>query len=142
MKIRNEKGFTGIDISISVVIIFIFVSIIAMLIYQVNSEAKEISLRSDATYLAINEIEQVKNNGIEAYTDISIANGNSVICENEEIEGTQGFYRTITIIDYTDLEGNEDKVSNIVKKATVRISYMFQAEEQSVELTTTLTKES
>ena len=140
MKIRSEKGFTGIDISISVVIIFIFVSIIAMLIYQVNSTSKQISLRSDATYIAINEIEQVKNNGIESYVGL---HDNSVVgTENEEVSGTEGFYRTITVLDYTDLEGNEDKVSDVVKKVTVKISYMFQGEEQSVEISTILTKES
>ena len=60
MRLRSEKGFTGIDIAVSVVIVFIFVSIISMLIYQVESNSKQISLRSDATYIAINEIEQVK----------------------------------------------------------------------------------
>ncbi len=140
MKIRSEKGFTGIDISISVVIIFIFVSIIAMLIYQVNSTSKKISLRSDATYIAINEIEQVKNNGIESY--IGLHDNSIVGTENEEVSGTEGFYRTITVLDYTDLEGNEDKISDVVKKVTVKISYMFQGEEQSVEISTILTKES
>jgi len=36
-KIRSQKGYTGIDIAISVIVIFIFVSLIAMLIYNFNS---------------------------------------------------------------------------------------------------------
>ena len=75
MRLRSEKGFTGIDIAVSVVIVFIFVSIISMLIYQVESNSKQISLRSDATYIAINEIEQVKINGFETYRGKSKANG-------------------------------------------------------------------
>ncbi len=139
---RSEKGFTGIDISVSVIIAFIFVTIIAVLIYRVNSTSKEITLRSDATYIAINEIEQIKNNGFDEYGTRSEADGTSVVTSNEEVAGNEGFYKTITVIDYTDLPGNGDKVKNIVKKATVKISYMFQAKEQSVEISTILSKES
>ena len=142
MKMRSEKGFTGIDISVSVIIAFIFVTIIAVLIYRVNSTSKEITLRSDATYIAINEIEQIKNNGFEEYGTRSEKDGTSVVTSNEEVAGNEGFYKTITVIDYTDLPGNENKVKNIVKKATVKISYMFQAKEQSVEISTILSKES
>ncbi len=150
MKIRSERGFTGIDISISVVIVFIFVSLIAALIAQVNSKSKEISLRSDATYIAINEIEQVKNNGIETYKGMSKANGNNVVCENEPIENEEGFFRTITVEDYADIkentdnentEENEEIIPDVVKRVTVKISYMFQAKEQSVELSTIVSKE-
>ena len=142
MKIQSEKGFTGIDISVSVVIIFMFITIIAMLIYRVNSTSREIELRSDATYIAINEIEQVKNDGIGKYIGISQKNGNNVVYENEEVSGNEGFYKTITVIDYTDLDGNENEISDIVKKVTVKISYMFNAKEQSVEISTILSKES
>lgn len=45
MNLRNEKGFTGIDISVSVIIIFIFVSIIAILVYQINSTSKENTIK-------------------------------------------------------------------------------------------------
>lgn len=142
MKLRSEKGFTGIDISISVVIIFIFVSIIAALIAQVNSKSREISLKNDATYIAINEIEKVKSNGLEEYVGKSEADGNNVICENEEIENEEGFYKTITVLDYADVEKDEAIEKDIVKKVTVKISYMFRNEEQKVELSTIVSKES
>ena len=147
MKIRSEKGFTGIDISISVVIIFIFVSIIAALIAQVNSTSKQISLKSDATYIAINEIEQIKLDGIEPYIGKSEANGNNVICENEPVENEEGFFRTIAVVDYADIKQDSDEesqeiVPDVVKKVTVKISYMFHGNEQSVELSTIVSKES
>ena len=140
MKIYSEKGFTGIDISVSVVIIFIFISIISLLVYRTNSTSKEIQLKSDAIYFAINEIENIKSKGIEEYIGKSVANGNSVIAENEETE-KQGYYKTITVTDYTDLEGKTDKTKDIVKKVNVKITYMFKAKEQTVELSTILTKE-
>ena len=61
MKVCSEKGFTGIDISVSVIVIFIFISIISLLVYRINSTSQEIQLKSDATYVAINEIENIKN---------------------------------------------------------------------------------
>lgn len=139
MKLRSEKGFTGIDIAVSVVIIFIFVSVIALLNYRISSTAKEIELKSDATYLAINEIESVKSDNFLKYNNRSVKNGNSVIVTNEEIK--EGYYKTISVIDYTDLPGNENKIENIVKKVTVKVSYMFKAKEQTVELSTVVTKE-
>ncbi len=140
MNIRSERGFTGIDISVSVIIIFIFVSIIATLVYQINSTSKEIQLKSEATYLAINEIENIKNQGFEAYKDRSISGGNSIVTQDEEVQ--EGYFKTTTIIDYTDIQGNEEKTKDIVKKATVKISYMYKAKEQTVELSTVLSKES
>lgn len=141
MNFRSEKGFTGIDIAVSVVIIFIFISIIAMLSYRINSTSKEIQLKSDAIYVAINEIEDAKSKGLEEFKGRSIADGNSVVVENVETE-KQGYYKTITVLDYTDLDGNADKTKDIVKKVTVKITYMYKAKEQSVELSTLLTKES
>ena len=140
MKIKSEKGFTGIDIAISVIVLFIFVSLIAFLIYNFNSSSKEIELKTEATYLAIDEIETVKNNGFETYKDLSEKQGNNVIVDNEETT-KKGFYKTITVKDYTDMEGNEDKVQNIVKQITVKITYMFKGQEQVVELSTILSKE-
>ena len=140
MNFHNEKGYTGIDISVSVVILFIFVSIISMMIYQMNSSSKEVQLKTDATYLAINEIENIKNQGIDEYIGKSVANGNNVITENQEVE--EGYYKTVTVIDYTDIDGNQDKTKDLVKKSNCKISYMFKAKEQSVELSTVLSKES
>lgn len=141
MNFRSEKGFTGIDIAVSVVIIFIFISIIAMLSYRINSTSKEIQLKSDAIYVAINEIENAKSKGLEEFKGRSVADGNSVVVENVETE-KQGYYKTIIVLDYTDLDGNADKTKDIVKKVTVKITYMYKAKEQSVELSTLLTKES
>ena len=119
-KVRSQNGNTGIDIAISIIVIFIFVSIIAVLIYRFNSSSKEIELKSKGME-AIEEgqVEQVEN----ASTD------------------EEGFFKTIIIQDYTQIEGNEEKIQGLVKKVTVKISYMFQAKEQNVELSTVITKE-
>ena len=123
MKFYSEKGYTGVDIAISVIVIFIFVSLISFLIYRFNSSAKEVELKSEAMNKDTKEDK----------------NGNSL--ENQKVENKEGFFKTIIVQDYADLDNNSEKIPNLVKKVTVKISYMFQAKEQSVELSTILSKE-
>ena len=138
MKIKSEKGIVGADIAIAVVVIFIFVSLISILIYNINSLSARVERMSEATYIAINEVEQLKIDGYDKYKD-SMKNVNGgVVVDNEMVQ--EGYYKTITVIDYTDIEGNEDKTPGIVKKATVTISYMYKGVEEKVELSTVLSE--
>lgn len=137
IKVKNEKGYTGIDIAISIVVLFIFVSMIAFLIYNFNSSAREIELKSDAVNLAVEEAENMKNLKFEQIQNYSIVNGNSNYILSEEVK--TGFYKTVKIEDYADLE--EDKISGIVKKITVEIKYKFKNQEQMVGLSTIIAKE-
>lgn len=144
-KIRSQKGYTGIDIAISVIVIFIFVSLIAMLIYNFNSSADELKIKSDATYIAVNEIEKIKSQDFSEFlgmdkTTTADKNGNSLV--NQPVEGNEGFYKTTTILDYKDVNGDASIEKDIVKKVTVKISYMYKGKERNVELSTVLTKES
>lgn len=136
MKLRSEKGFTGVDIAIAIVVLFIFVSIIVVLIYNFNIASEDVQRKTDATFLAVQEIEKVKNEGFEAYSDKNASSGN--IIDNAETE-KEGFTKTMKIEDYADLK--QGKIPNIVKKVTVQIKYMFKAKEQTVELSTILSKE-
>ena len=114
------------------------------MIYRFNSSAKEVELKSEATSIAVEEIEKVKQDGFEKYDGMNKdtkedKNGNSL--ENQKVENKEGFFKTIIVEDYADLDNNSEKIPNLVKKVTVKISYMFQAKEQSVELSTILSKE-
>lgn len=141
MNIRSQKGYTGIDIAVSVIVITIFISLIAVLIYRFNSSSNELQLKSKATEIAIDEIETVKKNGIEQYVNQSgEIESNSVVMDSEG-KKIEGFYKTITVEDYTDTEGNENKIPNLVKRVTVTISYMEKGQEQEISLSTILSKE-
>ena len=144
MDIRSQKGYTGIDIAISVIVITIFISLIAVLIYRFNSSSNEVQLKSKETEIAIDEIEKVKVAGFKAYEEMDQTTkedkeGNSLV--NQSVEEEHGFYKTISVEDYTDTENNEDKISNLVKRVTVTISYMVKGQEQQVSLSTILSKE-
>ena len=156
-KFKNSKGVVGIDIAISVVVIFIFTTIIAVLIYRANSSAEQIKLKSTATYMAVTEIENVKALGFSNYSELGKDNtedneGNVINSAPEEIEGQDGFYKKIIVMDYVDLkeekeiENKEDyeKIEyqeNLVKNVTVQILYKFKGKDQKVEISTLLTNE-
>lgn len=133
VKRKHEKGYVGVDIAISVIVLFIFVSLIASLSYQVNSSSKAIELKSKATEMAIREIEVIKN---KTWQDF--------ITEDPQYRDTteiqEGYNRTIIVQDYHDIDST--KRPDFVKKVTVQIQYRFKGKEQTVELSTIMAKES
>ena len=80
---KSEKGFTAIDVSIAIILIFIFVSILAVLFFQYNNSSQELERKSQATYYAISEIEKIKNSNFEEYLGMGNANIDIV----EEVTG-------------------------------------------------------
>ena len=62
MKIKSERGITGIDITVSILVITIFVSLIGVLIYNISAQSQSIERRTEAAYQAVNLIEQLKTN--------------------------------------------------------------------------------
>ena len=139
MHFKSEKGFTGSDTAVALIIIFIFISVMTTLSYNFITSNKELERRSDATDIAIDEIEQIKNNSFNIYEGKSQTNNNSFICENQAVEGKQGYYKTIEVVDYADI--TEGKQEDIVKKVIITISYKFKNQEQKVELSTVIAKE-
>lgn len=135
MNLREQKGFAGSDIIISVIILFIFVSLISTMFYNFNVSGKELERRSEAVNIAVSQIEQIKINGFS-----QLINGNDISCNKETIEGKEGYYKTITVEDYADTD--ETKQRDVVKKVNVKITYKFKNQEQNVELSTILSKES
>lgn len=162
MKIKSEKGFTGIDIAIAIVLVFIFVALIATLSYRISSTSKELDLKVDATYHAVDEIEKVKTwdftklIGVYATGEHPTQNtttSNLMINDEttpvntdgpgEEIKDSEnngtGFYKKITIKDYHDIDIT--KTEDVVKKVTVVISYQFKGKTEEVKLSILLARE-
>ncbi len=135
MDFREQKGFAGSDIIISVIILFIFVSLISTMFYNFNISGKEVERRSEAVNIAVSEIEQIKINGFSQLIN------NDISCEKKAVDEKDGYYKTITVEDYADVNTNETKQRDVVKKVNVKITYKFKNQEQNVELSTILSKE-
>lgn len=142
MHIREEKGLTGIDIAISIVILTIFISFIGNLIINIKLNSKDAERKAIATSYAVQEIEKRKSEGyIESYEDKGIENEDIL----EEIDITDsdgnflGYHKKTTIKDYVLIKNDNTKQKNLLKEITVEISYKLGNKYKSVSLSTYVT---
>ncbi len=142
MKVKSENGITNIDITVSIILITLFVAIIATLMYNINSNSNSVERRSIATNYAINEIESLKAQNFDELEETVEPNEFEDILENEK---PTGYAKKVTIIDYANLEENKDDdtiVPGLVKKVTVEISYKDGNTTQTIDLSTVIAKNS
>ena len=137
MKIKSERGITTIDITVSIILITVFVALIATLMYSLNSNTDALEKRTVAINYAIYTIENLK---AQEFSDLQDTDEQNNSFEN--IDST-GYSRKITITDYANLpENSEDNtiLSGLVKKVTVEIAYKEGDTTQTVELSTVIAK--
>lgn len=143
MLIKEEKGFTGIDIAISLIVITIFISMIANLIANINLTAQDTNRKTIATSYAVQEIEKIKAQGyLDSYDSKGIAK-EEVLKEEDIYNGSEftGYNKKIVIRDYVLVVNDITKKSNIVKEITVNISYKVGNKEKNVKISTYVAKE-
>lgn len=134
--LKNENGITGIDITVAVLIITLFVAMLTTIFFNINTDSKAIERKTEATHYAISLIEEIKNKSFEELNNFIDEQGSSILDENGK---ETPYIKKISVIDYAEMEGNEDKVPNIVKKVTVEVSYLNKGETEKIELSTLLT---
>ena len=152
MIFKNEKGITNIDLTVSIILITVFIALIATIMYTINANFNSIERRTEATNYAINEIESLKAKNFEDLQDTPTDGTNDfvniIVKEGEgntAIEKATGFSKKITIIDYSNLPENQDDdtiLSGLVKKVTVEIAYKDKNRIETVELSTVIAKNS
>ena len=128
MNWKNEKGITTIDITVSIILITLFVALIAVLIYNVNKNSDSMERRAEATNYVINAIAEIKTTNFDNLQN------------SEQNIGDTGYYEKITVIDYVDLKKEDFIMSGLVKKVTVEVSYKDGDTTQTVDLSTIRTK--
>lgn len=140
---KNENGFTGIDIVISVITITIFVALIANLITNINLKSTGIERKTKATSYAVQEIEKLKAQGYkEDYENKGISQEDTLdeqdIYSNSEFTG---YHKKTTIEDYVLIQNDTTKEANLVKRVTVEISYLLVNKEQNIQISTIIAKD-
>ena len=141
MNKQSERGITTIDVTVSVILITLFVALIATLMYNINSNQNAIERRSQAINYAINEIEKLKQ---QDFTELIDTDESTNEFENITDGGSAtGYEKKITIVDYANLaenQGNTSIISGLVKKVTVQVAYKEGDTTQTVELSTVIGK--
>lgn len=138
MIIKEEKGVTGIDISISLIVITIFISMIASLIANININAEDTQRKTKATSYAIQEIEKIRALGYSAEYEGKGINEKEILKEEDILENQSftGYHKKILIKDYVLISNDNTKEANLVKEITVEISYKLAGKEKNIKIST------
>lgn len=149
MNVKSQKGFTGIDITIAVIVITLFVSIISVVFYNITVSSKTVERKTEATYIAQDVIEKIKalnydevveTEGTDAIDINSYKKDNVLIIDNKEYD--TAYTIQIKIKKYVpDTNTQENDESNdLVKIVNVNVLYKIGKEVENVELTTTIVR--
>lgn len=126
MNIKSEKGITGVDISVSIIIILLFVSLTSTLVYNYAKNSKEVQRKSIATDMIIDILEYSKSSNYDDLTNEYVQN---YIANNEKFQ-KNGYKVSTTIENYLATSGEESK------KVTATVQYLVNKTEQKLEIYT------
>lgn len=126
MNIKSEKGITGVDISVSIIIILLFVSLTSTLVYNYAKNSKEVQRKSIATDMIIDILEYSKSSNYDDLTNEYVQN---YIANNEKFQ-KNGYKVSTTIENYLATSGEESK------KVTATVQYLVNKAEQKLEIYT------
>ena len=149
MNVKSQKGFTGIDITIAIIVITLFVSIISVVFYNITILSKKVERKTEATYIAQDVIEKIKaldydeaieTQGEDAVDIGSYKDNNKLIIDNKEYDSA--YTIEIKVKKYVpNSNGQENNDSNdLVKIVNVNVLYKIGKEVENVELTTTIVR--
>ena len=143
MSIKDEKGLTGVDIAISLIIITIFIAMIANLIAITNLTSQDAQRKSIATSYAIQEIEKIKAKGYVSDYDSKGITSEEILNEEDIYNNSEftGYHKKISIKDYVLIVNDTTKQKDVVKEITVEISYKLGNKEKNVKISTYIAKE-
>lgn len=137
--LKEERGLTGIDITIAIIIITIFVAIITTLFYNIQKSSSEMERRTQATSYAIQLIEEIKAIGFNALPKVE-DNTNIIPGYEDKYINYNGedtpYYQEIRVEDYSEIETDKEIMPDIVKRVTVTISYKSGNEDKEISLST------
>ncbi len=132
MNIKKNSGFTGIDVSISLIIIMIFIGSITAILYNFQVKSRQIDRKSQATQIIIEILEFAKSANFEDlnqeylnnfkdtnYSSLKGYNIN-VSCQNDK--------------DILEMETNTQEVN--AKKVIVNVSYLVNNETKNLSIYT------
>lgn len=133
MKVKQEKGFTVIDVTIAIIAITVFSTLIVTLIY--NNYLENIKLKKE-TLAMIYITEIFENVGIESYENLENGNYEDVVNNyyNNNIKKLMpldiiGKYKIDLSI--TEPFNNVEEKENIMKKISVTLTYQINDKKYS-----------
>ena len=136
-KVKENRGFTLVDIAIGVIVIMFFIGVIATLFYNFYLTASAKNRNALATNCLIDVIEEVKKMDYEQIATQEIDLLISSLQVNKTIPN--GFQVSAQVQKYNEMEGNQDKL-DIIKILQIRVEYHIGQKTQNIEVSTLITK--
>lgn len=137
LKMKEKKGFTAIDITISIIIIMLLVGIITTLYYNFYLTASARNRNAIATNCIIDVIERVK---LMNYNDVNTENINELVQSLKEDKTLPEEYKvTVEIQNYNEQEKNVNKL-DIIKILKVKVEYTVGQKKEKIEISTLITE--
>lgn len=150
MKLKNNKGITGIDITIALIVIVFFIGIVSTLVVNYVYSSKSIDRKAIATNIAISKIESLKST---SYNNLQVGTTQSYATKEGQImpDGTTGSYPYVitteienykTSIYTTDMDQTQrDALQDVIKIVNVKVEYTVRNRTQKVEIKSAIAKE-
>lgn len=142
--IKDEKGLTGVDIAISLVIVTMFVAIIANLIANINLDTEKMDRKSKALAYAVQEIETRRATGyIEKYNGMGTSKEGETLKEEDIYNNSEftGYHKVVSIKDDILVENSGTKMADTTKQITVEVFYKLGNKVESIKISTYISKE-
>ena len=142
--IKDEKGLTGVNIAISLVIVTMFVAIIANLIANINLDTEKMDRKSKALAYAVQEIETRRATGyIEKYNGMGPSKEGETLKEEDIYNNSEftGYHKVVSIKDDILVENSGTKTADTTKQITVEVFYKLGNKEESIKISTYISKE-
>lgn len=132
MSIRKDSGFTGIDVSISLIVIMIFIGTITTILYNFQVKSKQIDRKSQATEIMIEILEFAKSANFEDLNEEYLNN-----FKDTNYSSLKGYTINISCQNDKDILEMETNIEEIkAKKVTVNISYLVKNETKNLSIYT------
>lgn len=127
----NNKGITGIDVTIAIIIIITFTGVISGLMFSIYKTDLEVQFGANADAYTTMILEKIDE---KAYEEVD-GNFIQTLKNNNEIEISDNFITELTIEPYTDYD------FELIKKATLTIKYTVNNEEKILKISKLKIKE-
>jgi len=131
MKLKDNRGFTTADVSISIIIVILFTFIIAGAYYNYYISNANIGRNSRALNYAIDVIETVEQMNYNDISNESVQTKVQDMYNNGTI--SQPYQVTTQIVKYNETDGNTDK-EDLIKILTVQVEYAMGDKTESFDI--------
>jgi len=125
--IKNQKGFTAVDVSIALILIMLFVSVIGMLIYNIYISSSASLRGAYALGYAIDIMEKIENTN---YDELDQTLATTIV---NDLNIPSSYKTSIQIQKYNELAGNESKL-DLVKIINLDITYKVGNNEEVLDI--------